>query len=167
MLDFDLAKMYQVETRVLKQAVRRNIDRFPDDFMFRLSSMEANSLINNEVSHFVIPKGYNQGGADVFAFTELGVAMLSSVLRSSTAIQMNVNIMRAFVAVRRLILNTPAAEIKELQKEVKELKQDLEEVFTNLNMPIMIIRQYANNVKCGRDWHIGTFSYWHIISILN
>ena len=103
MLDFDLAEMYQVETRVLKQAVRRNIDRFPDDFMFRLSKEEANILINTGVSQNVIPKGYNSGGADIFAFTESGVAMLSSVLRSNTAIKMNINIMRAFVAVRQLI----------------------------------------------------------------
>ncbi|MDH6311280.1 hypothetical protein M2137_000030 [Parabacteroides sp. PFB2-10] len=71
MLDFDLAEMYGTETRILKQAVRRNIDRFPDDFLFRLSSDEANLLIQTGVSRNVIPKEYNIGGSSVFAFTEL------------------------------------------------------------------------------------------------
>ena len=102
MLDFDLAEMYGIETRVLKQAVRRNIDRFPEDFLFMLSKEESNSLINIGVSQNVIPKGYNPGGANVFAFTELGVAMLSSVLRSDIAIKVNISIMRAFVAIRQL-----------------------------------------------------------------
>ena len=133
MLDFDLAVMYQVETRVLKQAVRRNIDRFPDDFMFRLSKKEANILINLWVSQNVIPKGYNSGGADIFAFTESGVAMLSSVLRSNTAIKMNINIMRAFVAVRQLILNNPSTEIKELKNEMRDLKRYIEDVFADYN----------------------------------
>ena len=133
MLDFDLAEIYQVETRVLKQAVRRNIGRFPNDFMFMLSKEEANALINIGVSQNVIPKGYNTGGANLFAFTELGVAMLSSVLRSDTAIKMNISIMRAFVAIRQLVLAPPTVEVKELQKEVKELKQYIEEVFTDYN----------------------------------
>ena len=80
MLDFDLADIYHVETRTLKQSERRNIDRFPEDFMFKLSKVEANVLINIGVSQNVIPEGYNPGGANVFAFTELGVAMLSSIL---------------------------------------------------------------------------------------
>lgn len=93
MLDMDLATIYEVETRVLKQAVRRNLDRFPEDFMFELTNIEMSNL----VSQFVIPRLNNFGGAKPFAFTEQGVAMLSSVLKSKKAIQMNIAIMRAFV----------------------------------------------------------------------
>lgn len=101
MIDFHLAELYQVETRVLKQAVRRNIERFPKDFMFELTDEEAMKLINIGVSQSVIPSGYNVGISKVFAFTEQGVAMLSSVLRSKIAIEINISIMRAFVVLRQ------------------------------------------------------------------
>lgn len=101
MLDFHLAELYQVETRVLKQAVRRNIERFPEDFMLELTKEESNYLINIGVSQFVISPNYNIGSSRIFAFTEQGVAMLSSVLRSKTAIGMNISIMRAFVLLRQ------------------------------------------------------------------
>ena len=94
MLDYHLAELYQVETRALKQAVKRNIERFPDDFMFVLTKEEANLLLSIGVSHFVIPPDYNFGVAMPMAFTEQGVAMLSSVLRSKVAIEVNISIMR-------------------------------------------------------------------------
>lgn len=94
MLDFDLAELYEVETRALKQAVRRNNRRFPSDFMFELSENEIEQM----VSQNVIPSKSHFGGATPFAFTEQGVAMLSSVLRSNKAIDTNIAIMRAFVA---------------------------------------------------------------------
>ncbi len=97
MLDMDLAKIYEVETRVLKQAVRRNIDRFPSDFMFQLTEIEMQHL----VSQHVIPTLNHFGGAKPFAFTEQGIAMLSSVLKSKKAIHMNISIMRAFVMMRQ------------------------------------------------------------------
>ncbi|MCF8221147.1 MAG: ORF6N domain-containing protein [Cryomorphaceae bacterium] len=97
MLDMDLAKIYEVETRVLKQAVRRNIDRFPSDFMFQLTEIEMQHL----VSQNVIPTLNHFGGAKPFAFTEQGIAMLSSVLKSEKAIHMNISIMRAFVMMRQ------------------------------------------------------------------
>ena len=112
MLDFDLAALYGVETRTLKQAVRRNIARFEgDDFMFEITELEYNSLLLSLRSQFVtsslnpqadIPN--ERGGRRYmpFAFTETGVAMLSSVLRSETAILINRSIMRAFVAMRNL-----------------------------------------------------------------
>jgi hypothetical protein len=87
MLDFDLAEMYQIETRVLKQAVRRNLERFPKDFMFELTEMEIVTM----VSQNVIPSKQQLGGAKPFAFTEQGVAMLSSVLRSKIAIEINIS----------------------------------------------------------------------------
>jgi phage regulator Rha-like protein len=93
MLDFDLAEMYEVETRALKQAIKRNIDRFPNDFMFELNEKE----IENLVSQSVIPSKSKLGGAKPFAFTEQGVAMLSSVLNSKKAIQVNIAVIRAFV----------------------------------------------------------------------
>ncbi len=96
-LDFELAKLYEVETRVLKQAVRRNIDRFPSDFMFQLTEIEMQHL----VSQNVIPTLNHFGGAKPFAFTEQGIAMLPSVLKSKKAIHMNISIMRAFVLMRK------------------------------------------------------------------
>lgn len=128
MLDFDLAGMYQVETRVLNQAVKRNMKRFPDDFMFQLTREEWRYLI----SQFVIS---SWGGTRKlpYAFTEQGLAMLSGILNSDIAIQVNINIMRAFVAVRQLLLTAPVSPVQELQNEVKELKAYLEEVFADYN----------------------------------
>ena len=105
MLDYDLAKLYEVETRALKQAVKRNIDRFPaPDFMFELTREESDAAIKLGVSQNVIPPGYNVGSSFIMAFPELGVAMLSSVLKSKKAIQVNISIMRAFVALRQYAL---------------------------------------------------------------
>jgi hypothetical protein len=95
-LDYDLATLYGIETRALKQAVRRNLNRFPDDFMLELSAKEINSL----VSQSVIPAVRKLGGATPMAFTEQGVAMLSSVLNSERAVKVNIAIMRAFVKLR-------------------------------------------------------------------
>ena len=103
MIDRDLALLYGVENRVLKQAVRRNLDKFPDDFMLRLSENEFNQLVSSGVSQFVIPPGYNTGGTEMFAFTEQGVAMLATVLKSQRATDVSISIMRAFVAMRRFI----------------------------------------------------------------
>jgi hypothetical protein len=94
MLDFHLAEMYEIETRVLKQAVRRNRERFPSDFMFQLTKEESNSLMLSWVSQLVISPLYNFGVSHPFAFTEQGIAMLSSVLKSPKAIQINIAIMK-------------------------------------------------------------------------
>ena len=128
MLDFDLAEMYEVETRVLNQAVKRNIRRFPDDFMFQLTVNEWDNL----KSQFVISRW---GGTRKlpFAFTEGGLAMLSGVLNSDIAIQVNINIMRAFVAIRQLIANPPVDRVGELEKQMKELKDYIEDVFADYN----------------------------------
>lgn len=128
MLDFDLAEMYGSETGQLKRAVRRNIKRFPSDFMFELTKSEFDSLR----CHFGISK---RGGTRYlpYVFTELGVSMLSSVLNSETAIEINMSIMRAFVAVRHLLVDPPVDRVEELQHEVRELKEYIEEVFTDYN----------------------------------
>ena len=125
MLDFDLAELYQVETRTLKQAVRRNIERFPEDFMFEITEAEYNYLKNSMTSQIVISN--ERGGRRYmpFAFTEQGVAMLSSVLRSGTAIQVNIAIMRAFVAMRNYITTTTqiTAELSEIRAKLALLER--------------------------------------------
>lgn len=99
MLDVDLAALYEVETRVLVQAVKRNLDRFPEDFMFQLTKEEFEILRSQSVT------SSQWGGRRYppYAFTEQGVAMLSSVLRSKRAVQVNIEIMRAFVRLRRML----------------------------------------------------------------
>lgn len=130
MLDFELAEMYGVDTAQLKRAVRRNIQRFEgNDFMFELTKDELLRCQNG------ISKG-GRGGTRYlpYAFTELGVAMLSSVLRSETAININRGIMRAFVAARQMLsTNLTSYRLTTLENNFKELKQDLEEIFTDYN----------------------------------
>jgi hypothetical protein len=111
-LDRDLAELYGVETRVLNQAVRRNIKRFPDDFMIALSRDEIRNL-----SQFVTSSGFKHA-PNVFAFTEQGVAMLSSVLRSERAVQVNIAIMRAFVRLREML-----ATHRELARKLDEMEK--------------------------------------------
>ena len=132
MLDFDLADLYETETRVLKQAVRRNIDRFPSDFMFQLTVSEIDSL----VSQSVIPSRSNFGGAFPFAFTEQGVAMLSSVLKSKKAIEMNITIMRAFVFIRQYALSH-----KDLTEKLKELEGKYDTQFKDVYDAISYLLQ--------------------------
>ena len=93
MIDRDLAVLYGVENRALRQAVRRNINKFPEDFLFKLTEKETNELISIGVSQSVIPPGYNTGGMCMYAFTEQGVAMLSTILRSPHATTVSVAIM--------------------------------------------------------------------------
>lgn len=132
MLDFDLAILYGVETRALNQAVKRNKERFEgEDFMFQLTRDEAEE---NLTSQFVTS---SWGGTRKlpYAFTELGVAMLSSVLRSRTAIEINRGIMRAFVEFRRIAaaLPTNTDDIKELKREMQGIKDYIEEILSDQN----------------------------------
>ncbi len=130
MLDFDLAVMYETSTKALKQAVKRNMKRFPDDFMLELTKNEWYELVTN-CDH--IPDTMKHSYISPFAFTEHGVTMLSSILRSDVAVSVSIQIVRAFVAIRQLVLNLPTDRVSELQNEVKELKQYLEEVFADYN----------------------------------
>jgi hypothetical protein len=125
MLDFDLAALYGVETRVMKQSVKRNIDRFPEDFMYKLDKDEAKYLISMGVSQNVIPPNYNVGASELYAFTEEGVAMLSGILRSKVAIRLNIQIMRAFVQMRNYLATTAnlTAELEELKKKLAVLER--------------------------------------------
>ena len=127
MLDYHLAGLYQVETRALKQAVKRNIERFPSDFMFVLTQEEANLLLSIGVSQNVIPPDYNFGVAMPMAFTEQGVAMLSSVLRSKVAIEVNISIMRAFVLMRQMAIG-----YEELSRRIEELEVSTDAQFNEL-----------------------------------
>ncbi|MCX6246624.1 MAG: ORF6N domain-containing protein [Bacteroidetes bacterium] len=119
-LDFDLASLYGVETRTLKQAVKRNLRRFPDDFMFALDETEIDFV----VSQNVIPSKRHLGGAIPYAFTEQGVAMLSGILNSDRAIQVNISIMRAFVQLRQLI-----STHKDLVQKLSQIEKKYDEQF--------------------------------------
>lgn len=134
MLDFDLAKLYCTETNLLKRAVRRNIDRFPEDFMFELTKEEANSLMSSGVFQFGTPQ-YNFSAYSPFAFTEQGVAMLSSVLHSKVAIKVNINIMRAFVSIRQYVLGSTikSKEIEDLKERINELEHQGAKAFAMIN----------------------------------
>ena len=127
MLDYHLAELYQVETRALKQAVKRNIERFPGDFMFVLTQEEANLLLSIGVSQNVIPPAYNFGVAMPMAFTDQDVAMLSSFLRSKVAIEVNISIMRAFVLMRQMAIG-----YEELSRRIEELEVSTDAQFNEL-----------------------------------
>jgi ORF6N domain len=122
MLDYDLAVLYGIETRALKQAVRRNRDRFPSDFMFELSPEEVEIV----VSQFVIPNRRKLGGAKPMAFAEQGIAMLSSVLNSERAVKVNIAIMRTFVKLRRMLETNRELARKFEQFERRVSKHDEE-----------------------------------------
>ena len=130
MLDFDLAKMYEVETKVLKQAVKRNTNRFPSDFMFTLTQKEF-QILKSQIATS------KKGGTRYlpFAFTEQGVAMLSSVLNSEKAIEVNIIIIRTFVLIREFALT-----YKDLQQKISKLEKkynsNFKEVFNALNLLI-------------------------------
>lgn len=127
MLDFDLSELYGIETKRLKEAVRRNIERFPPDFMFELTREEY-LFLRSQFATLEIGRG-KYAKYQPYAFTEQGVAMLSSVLNSKRAIEININIMRAFVSIRSYLLNqiSTSEEIKELWQRVKDLEEQSEE----------------------------------------
>ncbi len=131
MLDSDLAEMYGVETRVLKQAVRRNIKRFPDDFMFELTK-EENDVLR---SQFVTLKRGQHSKYLPFAFTEQGVAMLSSILNSDRAIMVNIQIIRVFVNMREILTDTLTLklDIEDIKKKLENHDKNIELVFGYLD----------------------------------
>jgi cell division protein FtsL len=177
MLDFDLARLYEVETKVLNQAVKRNLSRFPDDFMFRLTAGEWETLRSQFVtlskkaqsaeslsmrSQFVtapfsenqplrIEPSSNQNKRNSlilpYAFTEQGVAMLSGVLRSEKAINMNIAIMRAFVAVRKIVLQQ-----SDLKEQIKEIRQQIGEHDTQLSQIYDALENLLDEKAAQRKW---------------
>lgn len=136
MLDFDLAALYGVETRVLNQAVKRNLNRFPFDFMFKLASDEWANMSSQFVMTYPDKRPKK---SPPYAFTEQGIAMLSSVLRSERAIQVNIAIMRTFVYVRR-----QAVTHQELQKRLALLEDRFDNVFEAINYLIQKDEQEHN-----------------------
>ena len=148
LLDFDLAALYGAEARVINQAVRRNADRFPVDFMFQLSSQKAQMLsqvvtlsvaghnVSNS-SQIVMSSGKYRGKRyRPYAFTEQGVAMLSSVLNSESAVKMNIAIMRAFVQLRRALETN-----RELARKFSELERRIDKHDTEIDAILEAIRQ--------------------------
>jgi hypothetical protein len=155
MLDRDLAEMYDVQTKVLNQAVKRNIERFPEDFMFQLTNEETQNWRSQFVTSNSIKMGLRR---NPYAFTELGVAMLSSILNSKLAIQVNINIMRAFVVVRQMIALPPTDKLAELQSEMAELKSYVEEILSDQNdineetaMQLELINQSLAELQMKRE----------------
>lgn len=143
MLDRDLAELYGVETRALNQAVRRNIERFPEDFMFVMTEDEMNIWKSQIVMSNSIRMGMRRPPV---VFTELGIAMLSSVLRSETAIQVNINIMRAFVAIRHAVSAWQGVNLKveQLSHKVDQLNNYVEEILHDQN-DINRMQEETNN----------------------
>lgn len=147
MLDFDLAALYNVETRVLNQAVKRNLERFPKDFMFQLKPFEFESIKQqvktiqeSSSSQFVMMGNVPQNRTDKYlpyAFTEQGVAMLSGVLNSDRAIKMNIAIMRAFIKIKRIVLS---------QKDIKEQLVEIRKRLSNHDINILQINEAIENL---------------------
>src|SRR5205814_9186433 len=137
--------LYGIETRALKQAVRRNLDRFPSDFMFELSTKEIDSV----VSQFVIPNRRQFGGAKPMAFTEQGIAMLSSVLHSERAVEVNIAVMRAFVRLRQIMSTHKdlAAKLEKLERKLGEHDEHFQVVFEAIRQ---LMTPPASPVKKGR-----------------
>jgi hypothetical protein len=158
MLDFDIALLYEVETKVLNQAVKRNISRFPEDFMFRLTLEEWTAMRSQFVtaSQSDGSPGYIRVYSDQqkrntsvlpYAFTEQGVAMLSGVLRSEKAISMNIAIMRAFVAVRKAM-----ALQSDLKEQLKEIRERVGEHDVQLNQIYDALENLADEKAAKRKW---------------
>jgi hypothetical protein len=148
-LDYELAKLYEVETKALKQAVRRNIDRFPEDFMFQLTKEEWKLLRTQSVT-LEIGKGQHPKYLP-FAFTEQGVAMLSAVLNSQRAIHASIQIMRAFVLMRQWALN-----YQELQEKLTDLEKRFGQKFTDIEQVLnYLIQKDQKQVQQGGRKRIG------------
>lgn len=157
MLDFDLAELYRVETKVLNQAVKRNIERFPKDFMFQLKKGEWDFLRSQIVtsparsgnwSQIVTSSRKHRGLTYLpYAFTEHGVAMLASVLRSEIAVKMNIAIVRAFIALRQFALN-----YKELAEQIGEIRQTVTGHSEQLNQIYDVIEKLLDDKAEQQAW---------------
>jgi phage regulator Rha-like protein len=154
MLDFDLAGLYEVETRVLNQAIKRNIDSFPEDFMFRLTKEEWDGISSSQIvmmSSQSVMTSKRPKSALPYAFTEHGVTMLASILKSPKARKMNIAIVRAFIALRKTLLN-----IENLQSHIQELEikydKQFEDIFEAIQFLITeneIVENKSERVKIG------------------
>jgi hypothetical protein len=140
MLDFDLAELYEVETRAFNQAVKRNIERFPDDFMFQLTKKEWEGLRSGNSSQFVTSNLKHRSSAYLpYAFTEHGVTMVASILRSEKAVKMNIAIVRAFIALREM-----AMHYKELAQKIEELEKKYNKQFGDVYQALNLLLEERN-----------------------
>jgi hypothetical protein len=154
MLDYDLATIYGVETRTLNQAVKRNMERFPQDFMFRLTESEwenvkRNLLVDNMPSQIVIASSNRRNkSAPPYAFTEHGAVMLASVLRSPSAVQMSVMVTRAFIAMRQALSSMLSYDLKieQLSHKVDHLNAHVEEILHSQDNINQLQSQFNNEV---------------------
>ena len=157
MLDFDLAQLYEVETRALNQAVKRNIKRFPSDFMFRLTQEEwqemrsqavtASNSTNMRSQIVIASQGKRNTAVTPYAFTEQGVAMLSGILNSDKAISMNIAIMRAFVEVRKILLKQ-----SDLKEQLNQIKERLGEHDVQLNQIYDAMENLLDEKAAQKKW---------------
>lgn len=155
MLDFDLAALYEVETRILNQAMKRNIERFPTDFMFQLKPFEyeliraqIDTLNQSMSSQFVMTYPAKRPTIALpYAFTEQGVAMLSGVLNSGKAIKMNIAIMRAFVEVRRVVLSH-----RDIKRQLQEIKKRIGNHDENIAQLYEAIENLLDDKTAQRKW---------------
>ena len=151
MLDYDLAELYEVETRVLNQAVKRNNYRFPEDFMFQLNFHEVRDLI----FQFGISKTSGRGGRRhlPYAFTEQGVAMLSSVLKSKRAVLVNVAIMRVFVRLRQMLSTNKdlADKLAELERKVASHDEHIRSLFDAIRRLMTPLPPATRRIGFGRE----------------
>ena len=157
MLDFDLAQLYEVETKALNQAVKRNIKRFPDDFMFRLTidewqdmrsqAVTASNSTNMRSQTVTASQNKRNTAITPFAFTEQGVAMLSGILNSDKAINMNIAIMRAFVEVRKVLLKQ-----SDLKEQFQQIKERLGEHDVQLNQIYDAMENLLDEKAAKRKW---------------
>jgi hypothetical protein len=131
MLDFDLAMLYEVDTRSLNQAVKRNIERFPIDFMFRLTEKEWEGMISQNV---VSSAGRRKKNATPFAFTEHGVAMISGVLKSEKALMMNISIIRMFIEMKRVLIKNASikGQLQEMRERIGEHDVQLNKIYDTI-----------------------------------
>ena len=148
MLDYDLASIYGVKTGSMNQAVKRNLDRFPEDFMFRLTEEEWEHLLQSGMMSQIVISSKRKASAPPFAFTEQGVAMLSGLLKSDVAIAANIAIMRAFVQVREYLLaaSSLSAEVKELRAKVDLLALQREDDLGAVNDLSEDVRKDIDNL---------------------
>jgi hypothetical protein len=157
MLDFDLAELYEVETKALNQAVKRNLERFPPDFMFRLSPIEWDAMRSQSVTAsgstslrlqpIISSQHKRNTSLTPYAFTEQGVAMLSGVLHSDKAVKMNIAIMRAFVEIRKILLKE-----NDLKEQLKEIKNRLGEHDVQLNSIYDAMENLLDEKAAQRKW---------------
>jgi hypothetical protein len=144
MLDFDLADLYGIKTKALRQAVRRNMLRFPEDFVFEMAKKEITELVTNCDQ---LPKGLKHNPYGIWAFTELGVAMLSSVLRTPSAINMNIAIMRAFILLRKMVLDHES-----IHQRISQLEAEYDRRFETIEQALdfLIDRKAAEALQESR-----------------